>query len=131
MTKIPIKKYVLNLIIFSLIVVALTLGMQFFFPEYASPSLPFIVIFFFFITLITLYIIYRNNPSEDKQRVISRYLLSRTVKFLSCLIFLLLYMVFNSEDKWRFAIAFIIIYFLYSLFEVLVIKSESKKPEEK
>lgn len=127
MTKIPIKQYAFRLIIFSIIVTALTVLMQWQFPQYSSSALPFIVLFFFFITLFTLYIILRTDHQKDEKRFISRYLLSRTVKFMSCLIFIFLYIILNKEDKWRFAIAFIIIYFLFAIFEIFALKGNSKK----
>ena len=130
MTKIPIKQYAFRLIIFSIIVAALTVLMQWQYPQYSTPALPFIVIFFFIITLFTLYIILRVDHRKDDKRFISRYLLSRTVKFMSCLIFVFLYIIFNKEDKWRFAIAFIIIYFLFAVFEIFALKGDSKKTKE-
>ncbi|MEG2070494.1 MAG: hypothetical protein RR034_03880, partial [Bacteroidales bacterium] len=58
--KIPIKKFSLRLIIFSIVMTALTVAMQLIFPQYASPALPFIVLFFFLISLFTLYIVLRE-----------------------------------------------------------------------
>ena len=130
MAKIPIKQYAFRLIIFSIIVTALTVLMQWQYPQYSTPALPFIVLFFFIITLFTLYIILRTDHRKDDKRFISRYLLSRTVKFMSCLIFVFLYIIFNKEDKWRFAIAFIIIYFLFAIFEIFALKGDSKKAKE-
>jgi L-asparagine transporter-like permease len=130
MAKIPIKQYAFRLIIFSIIVTALTVIMQWQYPQYSTPALPFIVLFFFIITLFTLYIILRADHRKDDKRFISRYLLSRTVKFMSCLIFVFLYIIFNKEDKWRFAIAFIIIYFLFAIFEIFALKGNSKKNRE-
>lgn len=135
MQKIPIRKYAFRLLIFSIIMALLTIGMQFIFPQYASPALPFIVLFFFFITLFTLYIVLRGDSKKDNKRFISSYLLSRIIKLFSCLLFLLIYVLTNKEDGWRFAISFIIIYFLYSFFEVLALKGENdeiiKKRETK
>ena len=131
MPKTPIKKYALKLTVFSVIITALTVGMQLLFPDYASPALPYIVLFFFLITLFTLYIVLKSNAQPEKSRFISSYLLSRLIKFFSCLLFLFIYVILNKEDMWRFAIAFIIIYFLYSGFEVIALKTENDSPEKK
>ena len=131
MPKTPIKKYALKLTVFSVIITALTVGMQLLFPDYASPALPYIVLFFFLVTLFTLYILLKSNAQPEKSRFISSYLLSRLIKFFSCLLFLFIYVILNKEDMWRFAIAFIIIYFLYSGFEVIALKTENDSPEKK
>ena len=36
-------------------------------------------------------------------------------------------MVLNKKDAWRFAIAFLIIYFLYAIVEVIVLKKENEE----
>ena len=125
--KIPIKKFSYRLIIFTIIITLLTLIFQAVLPQYASPALPFIVLFFFLITELTLYIVLRDEKGKEGKKFISGYILSRTIKFMSCLIFLLIYILLNSTDAFKFAFAFLIIYFLYSGFEVFILKKESNK----
>jgi hypothetical protein len=40
---------------------------------------------------------------------------------------MLIYIIVNKEDRWNFAFAFLIIYFLYAAFEVFIIKKENDK----
>ena len=124
--KIPIRKFSFRIIVFSVIVAGLSLLFQWLFPQYATSALPFIVLFFFVITLLTLYIVLRNNDGQEGKRFVSAYMLSRTVKILSCLLFLFLYMFLNQKDAIKFAIAFMVIYFLYAIFEVVVLKKENE-----
>ena len=124
--KIPIRKFSFRIIVFSVIIAGLSLLFQWLFPQYATPALPFIVLFFFVITLLTLYIVLRNNDGQEGKRFVSAYMLSRTVKILSCLLFLILYIFLNQKDAVKFAIAFMIIYFLYAIFEVVVLKKENE-----
>lgn len=124
--KIPIRKFSFRIIVFSVIIAGLSLLFQWLFPQYASPALPFIVLFFFVITLLTLYIVLRNNDGQEGKRFVSAYMLSRTVKILSCLLFLVLYIFLNQKDAVKFAIAFMVIYFLYAIFEVVVLKKENE-----
>ena len=123
---IPIKKFSFRIILFSAIIAGLTVLFQWLFPQYATPALPFIVLFFFVITLLTLYIVLRNNDGQNGKRFVSAYMLSRTIKILSCLLFLFLYMFLNHEDAVKFAIAFLVIYFLFAIFEVFVLKKENE-----
>lgn len=125
--KIPIKKFSFRIIVFSAVIAALTVLFQWLCPAYASPALPFIVLFFFVITLTTIYIVLRNTTGTDGRKFVSSYMLSRIIKIFSCLIFLVLYLLLNKNDSLRFAIAFLVIYFLYSIFEVIVLKKENQE----
>ena len=122
--KIPIRKFSFRIIVFSVIVAALALLFQWIWPQLATPALPFIVLFFFAGTPFTMYIVLRSNDGSDSRKFVSSYMISRTVKLLSCLLFLLLYMFLNREDALRFAIAFLVIYFLYAIFEIFLLKQE-------
>lgn len=124
--KIPIRKFSFRIIVFSVIIAALSLLFQWLWPQLATPALPFIVLFFFAMTLFTMYIVLRSDDGQDGRKFVSSYMISRTVKLLSCLLFLLLYMFLNREDALRFAIAFMVIYFLYAVFEIFLLKQEKK-----
>ena len=122
--KIPIKKFSFRILVFSAVVAGLTVLFQWLCLNYASPALPFIVLFFCIITLFTIYIVLRDEKGKAQNRFISNYYLSRIIKIFSCLIFLIAYMLLNKPDALRFAIAFLVVYFMYSIFEVVVLKKE-------
>jgi len=124
MSKIPIRKFALQLIIFSVIMAAIGLLFQWIAPQHASPAIPFIIIFFFFITLFTLYIVLRTPHQVSGRKFIAGYMLSRIVKMFSLFLFLILYMIVNKEDRWNFVGAFFIIYFSYSIFEIIALKKD-------
>ena len=126
--KIPIRKFSVRLIVFSAIMAALSVIMQLALPQYSTPALPFIVLFFFVITLFTLYIVLRDDIGKNDRRFISGYLLSRIIKFFSVILFVFLYLLFCPDnDRIRFAVAFLAIYFLYSIFEVVILKKENER----
>ena len=124
MSKIPIRKFAYQLIIFSAIMAAVGVVFQLLLPKYASPAIPFIVLFFFIITLLTLYIVLRKPSQVSGRKFIAGYMLSRIIKIFSVLIFLILYIVLNKTDRIPFAIAFLVVYFAYSVFEVVALKKE-------
>lgn len=128
---IPIKKFSFRIILFSAIIAGLTVLFQWLFPQYASPALPFIVLFFFIITLLTMFIVLRDDKGREAKKFVSSYMLSRVIKLLSCLVFLLVYILAKKDDAIRFAIAFLAIYFLYSIFEVFLLKKENQEISEK
>lgn len=123
--KLPIRKFSFLVLVFSVIVAGLSLLFQWLLPQYATPALPFIVLFFFVITLFTLYIVLRSDDGREGKRFVSAYMLSRTIKILSCLLFLILYIFLNREDAIKFGIAFMVIYFLFAIFEIFVLKKEN------
>jgi L-asparagine transporter-like permease len=127
MSKIPIRKYAYRLIIFSAFMAAAGVLFQWIAPQYASPAIPFIVIFFFLITLFTLYIVLRVPNQVSEKKFIAGYMLSRIVKMTSILLFVVLYLLFNKEDRWNFAVAFLVIYFAYSIFEIFALKTINEK----
>lgn len=122
--KIPIKKFSFRILVFSAVVAGLTVLFQWLCPNYASPAMPFIVLFFCIITLFTIYIVLRDERGKAHDRFVSNYYLSRIIKIFSCLIFLVAYILLNKPDAIRFGIAFLVIYFMYSIFEVVVLKKE-------
>lgn len=125
--KLPTRKFSFRIIVFSVVIAALTVLFQVLCPNYASPALPFIVLFFMFSTLFTIYIVLHDDKAKAEKRFVSNYLLSRIIKLISCLLFVVLYIIINRKDAWNFAIAFLIIYFLYSIFEVFVLKKENEE----
>ena len=122
--KIPIKKFSFRILVFSAIIAGLTVLFQWLCPGYASPALPFIVLFFCFITLFTIFIVLRDDKGKAEKHFVSNYMLSRIIKIFSCLLFLTLYILLNKADAIKFAIAFLIIYFIYSILEVVVLRKE-------
>jgi phosphatidylglycerophosphate synthase len=124
MPKTPIKKYAYKLMLFSVAMAVVGVVFQLTLPQFASPAIPFIVIFFFFITLFTLYIVMRTPQQNSGKRFIAGYMLSRIIKMGAMFLFLILYLVLNKEDRWNFAGAFLVTYFSYSIFEILSVKNE-------
>jgi len=122
------KKHIFKLIVFSVVVAAAGVLFQWISNHYAlkiaSPAIPFIVIFFFCITLFNLFLVLK---ARSNKKFIFDYMLSRIVKIAAMLLFLILYIIFNHEDKWNFAVAFMIIYFSYSIFEVVALKNNHEK----
>jgi len=123
-TNIPIRKFAFRLMIFSVAMAICGVLFQWISPKYASPAIPFIVLFFFFITLFTLYVVLRTKNQTSGKKFMAGYMVSRIVKMFSIFIFLVLYFIFNKEDRWNFAIAFLVFYFSFSVFEIVTLKKE-------
>ncbi|MDR0206587.1 MAG: hypothetical protein LBI45_04955 [Bacteroidales bacterium] len=125
MSKESIKKQIFQLIIFSVIVAIAGVLFQYLAPKYATVAIPFIVVFFFLITLLTLHSVLRSSNQVAGQKFIAGYLLSRILKMFSTILFFVLYVLFNENDRWQFTGAFLVIYFLYSIFEIFLLKKNN------
>lgn len=126
MLKYAFKKYLFRLLIFSICIAGFSFALQRFLPAYASPALPFLILFFFIIILFTHYLLLRGLYKKDK-KFVSNYILATTIKFLSYIIFVLVYLVLFKEDRILFTISFLILYLLFSIFEIFTTKREQKE----
>jgi len=128
MNRNPVKRKILQLLIFSVVMATLGALFQWITKHYAlpiaSPTIPFIIVFFFCITLFALFIVLKTSSHK---RFIFSYMLSRIIKMTAILLFLILYIIFYEEDRWNFAIAFLTIYFSYSIFEIVALKKNNEK----
>jgi hypothetical protein len=135
-------RYLRSLLIFSVLVVAVCVVLQYFASGLVSPNAPYLIIVFLAVTAITHYIItktdierleYKPNPNLNKEaqrrellnierRFITQYMLVTTVKLLSFIALLGLYAYFNTSDVIRFSLNFLVIYLLYSLFEMVYVR---------
>ena len=135
-------KYLQILLIFSIIITVIYIVLRQFVPDIVSPNLPFLIVIFVLVTAFVHYVVVRTdvermehkpNPdlSKDEQmkaiaaierKFITRYMLVTTVKLLSFLLFLASYAYFNRKDAVCFSLNFMVIYLLYSAFEILYIK---------
>ena len=139
-------KYLRSLLIFSVLVVAAYITLQYFASELVSKNTPYLILVFLVITAIYHCVIiktdveraeYKPNPELDKEaqkrellsierRFISLYMLITTVKLLFFIALLGLYAYFNTGDIIRFSLNFLAIYLLYALFEIIYIRKPVK-----
>ena len=139
-------RYLQSLLIFSIIITVIYIGLKYFFADIVSVNLPFLIVIFAVVTAISHYIVVRTdverielkpNPELSKEeqmkeitnierRFITKYMLATTIKLLSFLILLALYAYLNRADAVRFLLNFMVIYLLYSFFEIIYVKKPIK-----
>ena len=118
-------KYFVRLLIFSIIIEILSIFFQKAVPQYVTPAMPYIVLFYFLMNAIVHYIVLRGSAVNDK-RFINNYILGTMIKFFSILIFVGIYIFLHREDAVRFAVTFFVFYFVYAIFEVIAVKKDAK-----
>jgi hypothetical protein len=124
------------------VIVAVYIVLRFVAGNIVSQYLPLLIVAFLLITAISHYVVTKTdverienkpdpNLSKEEQmkkitaierRFISSYMLITAIKLLSFLILLALYAYFNKEDAIRFCLNFMVLYMLYSIFEIIYIK---------
>jgi len=108
-----------KLIIFTLIIGAAGFGIvQLLPPEYITPTLPFLYVFFFALTIIVHYVLLQVSRKRTTQ--FSNYFMLLTFgKLIFLLSIILVYFLLYREDVLPFGIAFFVLYILFTTFEVM------------
>ena len=112
-------KYIFYLIAFTLIA-GVGIGMLLlhalpnYYPHWYIPMLS----FFFLIELATVYAVDNGIKKSNQRKLINIYLLIGVVKFFLSLIFIATYAIVVKDEKRNFGIVFILLYFLYILFDL-------------
>ncbi len=127
----PFKKFLQKLIIYTIILTTIGLVFYFLAPDHAvSPTLPYINIFFFIVTLLTYYTTLRHIR-QKASRFVNYYLIATFAKLFLFIIVIVLYLYMNKQDALKFVVSFFIYYLLYSIFEVReimkIIRNSNKK----
>ena len=127
----PYLTFLRRLLVFSAVLGIIAAGFCFLVPsKYITPSLPFIFIFFIGITLVSFYFLLRSS-AKAFITFINYYLLITVLKLLLYIGVIFLYMFLNKADAAPFAISFLILYFLYMVFEVVYLVLYFKATQKK
>jgi hypothetical protein len=112
-------QFVKRFTIFSIIVVILSyVATRFMLPEHVSPALPYLIIFFFAVTIIFQYFISKSNEKKFSNFV-TIFMLITFLKLMLYFTVLLIYIfLINKSDSVPFIISFFIYYVLFTIFEV-------------
>ena len=88
-------------------------------PQYSFSAFPIIPVFFFLLGLALIYIL-TGITSTDGKKLVNKYMLMRVIKVLTSLAFLLIYWLINKTEIRNFALAFIVFYMIFLIFETWV-----------
>ncbi|MCX6271224.1 MAG: hypothetical protein NTU44_08415 [Bacteroidetes bacterium] len=122
--------FVKKLVYFTLILGIIAFLIKLFLPlPYRTPALPFLLLFFFAVTLIVHYILIR---SVDKKlsRFVSLYLGSTFLKLMLYLIVFILYVFTHRADAIGFSLTFLVFYLAYTVFEVISLLGKTNQPPQ-
>ncbi|MBP6977447.1 MAG: hypothetical protein PHD61_06550 [Bacteroidales bacterium] len=97
-------------LVFGLIYVLLPTG-------YASVAIPYQFLFFYLVTLCVHYYLLKA-VQKSPASFVTRFMLVSFLKLLLYVIVLVIYLLLNKEDALRFTIPYLILYVLFSSFEI-------------
>ena len=95
-------------------------------PQYSFSAFTSIPVFFFLLGLGLIYTLTGINNTDGK-KLVNKYMLMRVIKVLSSLAFLLIYWLINKREIKNFAVAFIVFYMIFLIFETWVYLQVEKK----
>ena len=95
-------------------------------PQYSFSAFTSIPVFFFLLGLGLIYTLTAINNTDGK-KLVNKYMLMRVIKVLSSLAFLFVYWLINKREIKNFAVAFIVFYMIFLIFETWVYLQVEKK----
>lgn len=112
-------KFVKNLLFLTVIVFVVFYAIAYFLPaSLSSPAMPYLIILSFSVTLLFHYVVLK--ASEKKfNRFISYFMMATVAKLLLYIVIIFLYVYLNRSDTLPFVITFLLLYFIYSIFEII------------
>jgi hypothetical protein len=122
-----LKPFTLKLILFSLF----TLAILYFWKQFASERfqsgwmLP--LWFFFVISTFLIHVILVKVAEKDPKRFVGYYMGITAIKLFGYLIIITIYALLKREAALGFTLWFLVLYFLYSGFEVVMLLKHFKK----
>ncbi len=121
------KNFLSKLIIFTLIVGFVGYGIWWAIPAtWRTPVFPFLVVFFFAITLLMHLWLFRS-PGERFVRFANRYMIITFLKIMVFLMIILGYVLLvDRSDAIPFTVTFFVLYLVFTVFEVIEVLKAGK-----
>ena len=122
------KKYIKRLTIYSVIIALISFFVSALTPAtYRTPTLPYLLLFFFIITGLTGFIIL-IFANKKFNKFVNIFMLATAGKLLLYLFIIIIYLFFiNRKDAIGFISSFFIYYLLFTVFETIQILVLTKK----
>lgn len=123
----PFKSFFIQLVLFSIF----TMGILLFWQQYASPrfqtDLGWLLWGFFIVVTALIHIILVKSSEQSPRNFITYFMAITGMKLLGYLMIILIYALFKGKEALGFVIMFLVMYFLYSIFEVVTLLKHFKK----
>lgn len=100
---------------------------NFFIPEYYQPKFPFLLLFFYLLSLIVQYFLYKI-AKMNMLRFSARFMAITMSKMFVLIIMALVYILLNKEGAVAFIVVFFLLYVTFTILEIQdIMKVNAKK----
>ena len=116
----------------TLLLVFLTVIVSLIFPSlHVTPAFPYILIFYYVVTLLIILILGKSMQKQIRYFVNS-YMITTFIKLILFSLVVVVYLLLNKKDAIPFVVTFFIYYLFYTIFEVVALReiSESTKKNQ-
>jgi hypothetical protein len=86
-------------------------------PDFVSPALPFLLVFFTAATLLSFYFLQKKLDASPS-RFVTAFMANTMIRLILYLAIIVIYALFNRPDSINFILSFFILYLIFSAFEV-------------
>lgn len=112
-------QYLKKLLIYSAIIAVIAFVLAFFLPDnFVSPAMPFLLVFFVAVSLLTHYFVLKTMVKR-MSLFVNFFMISIFVKLIIYIAIIVIYGLMNKHDMIPFVITFFVFYLLYTLFELI------------
>ena len=119
-------QYLKKLLIYSAIIAVIAFVIAFFLPDnFVSPAMPFLLVFFVAVSLLTHYFVLKTMVKR-MSLFVNFFMISIFVKLIVYIAIIIIYGLMNKHDMIPFVITFFVFYFLYTLFELIAVLKVQK-----
>lgn len=119
--------YISKLSIFAMCVCFISLFARFFVPtEFLSSNLPYYIIMFYLTTMLCYVFLYKNR----KTNFVPTFMITKILKFLVYIFVMVIVLLLEVETNVKFAVSYLIISFLFIIFDTITIYQLSRKTVE-
>ena len=123
-------QYLKKLLIYSAIIAVFSFVLAFFLPDnFVSPAMPFLLVFFIAVSLLTHYVVLKTMAKRVSQFV-NFFMIAIFVKLLLYIAIIVIYGLTNTRDLIPFVITFFVFYMLYTLFELIAVLKLQKEKKD-
>lgn len=123
----PLRSFFIQLALFSIF----TMGVLYFWQQYASlrfqTDLGWLLWGFFIIVTALIHIVLVRSSEQSPRKFITNFMALSGAKLFVYLMVIVIYALLKGKEALGFVILFLVLYFLYSIFEVVTLLKHFKK----
>jgi hypothetical protein len=121
------KKFVINILILSFIITAIgAVLFTGYLSKYYLPVFPYVLVFYLGLNILVFYVLLKSSQFRPA-RFVSNFMMMTGIKLFAYLAFLVIYVFSDKPHAVTFLLTFLILYVVFTVFEVVAVLHYLKK----